>query len=67
MATILGIDWKAANDLTEDAVPTGAQEVSPTLRRELYAALAEEYTALAKLYPDAVAKWRSRQEGLVGG
>ncbi len=67
MATILGIDWKAANDLTEDAVPTGAPEVSPTLRRELYAALAEEYTALAKLYPDAVAKWRSRQEGLVGG
>ncbi len=67
MASIIGVDWKAAKDTGGIALESAAApNVTTQLRRDLYASLAEEYTALAELYPEAVARWRSRQEELIG-
>lgn len=67
MATILGIDTNATSGSTGVAVQApSTPEVTPQVRRELYSSLAEEYAALGVLYPEAVARWRSRQEGLIG-
>lgn len=66
MATILGVDPGAADYPDGGAFePPPPIEVSPQLRRELYATLTGEYDALAERYPDTVAGWRTRQEELI--